>query len=139
MPEFVPSHDAETRNFVRALTDYDDNADELPQLLLETQLKICKMGLHNKYDIDDFYADSGITQALVAGTAIKCKLAVENYSVSSWTVGDQSIDVSGVRDTDVPQLQSWQSMYQDGIATSDETASRVPQNTADYISRNNQS
>lgn len=131
-PGFVPTNDREAATLVRALTDYENTPDELTDANLQQHLKLAKLRIYNEVDSNDFFSDSGLGQALIALAAIHAKLAVENYSVSGFTVGDQQIDVSGVRDADAAQLQIWAEMQADGLAESEFTSTYAPNNTANY-------
>ena len=134
-PSFTPTSDAEAKSLVRALTDYSDNADELPEGRLQSHLDIVKMELHNHADVDeaDIYADAGLAQALVAGTAIKSKIAVENYSVVRWRIGDQEIDTAAFNNPENAQLETWHQMHSDGLRASDQTSAYAPSNSVGYI------
>lgn len=136
MTQYAPSTDSEAREMIRGLTLYEDTSDELPQSDLDTQLSIAKMQLKNETGSEDFYSDEGLGQALVATTAILAKAAVENYSITRWDVGSESIDVSGAGDDAQAQFQQWASMAADGVASSSsssKTQSATNINSANYV------
>lgn len=130
---FAPSTDSDVRRQVRALTDYADDPDELPQSKLDDIIEIAKLRLYNEVDSDNFYEDAGLGQALVATTAILAKARVENFSVSSWSIGDQTIDTSTVADSDAVQFKEWNQMHLDGLDASSESGSAVPRNTTEFM------
>lgn len=136
MTQFAPTTDSETTDMVRGLTLYADSPDELRASELDTQLNIAKMRLKNETGSESFYSDAGLGQALVFATAILAKSAVENYSVTRWDVGSDSIDVSGAGDTDQQQFSDWASMVADGVASSSsssKTQSATNINSANYV------
>jgi len=114
--DIYPTDDADTRQLVRALTQYEDNTDELPRSELDTHIRLAKMRLQTQTDKSDFYKIDGLGQALVATTAILAKAAVENYSVDRWDLGVGTIDVGSAGDADVVQFSEWASMAAEGLA-----------------------
>ena len=127
----APGSDPETVELVRALTGYSDTQDELPDARAHSLIDIVKLQLYNAAGVDeaDIYDDAGLAQALLAGVAIKAKCQVENYSVTSWSVADQSVDVSGVRSDDAVQLQQWAELHMQGLQASPKTSLGDPSNT----------
>lgn len=131
---FVPSSEADLHTYVRELTQYEDAPDGLPSDKLNTHIDIAKLRLYNRVDSDKWFTDAGLAQALLGMTAILAKAAVENYSVTSWNVADQEIDVSGMGDEDAAQFQQWAEMVYQGLRNSDATPDYSVSNTANYIS-----
>jgi len=132
--DIYPTDDADTRQLVRALTQYEDNTDELPRSELDTHIRLAKMRLQTQTDKSDFYKIDGLGQALVATTAILAKAAVENYSVDRWDLGVGTIDVGSAGDGDVVQFSEWASMAAEGLADAglnSNTATNI--NSAGYI------
>jgi len=117
----APSSRADVKAYVRGLTDYSDTPDELPETALDTLVDLAKLKIANKVDGADFYVDSGLGQALVGTTAILAKERVENYSISSWSVGDQSVTVDSTSNDS--QLESWNDLVLEGMAASSATPS----------------
>lgn len=132
-PDFVPTSDRDVKQYVRVLTDYDENPDEYPEPQLDAAIEIAKLELYNRVDDDSFYSDSGLGQALVAGTAIIAKLGVENYSVTRWRIGDQEMETTGFQNPEQAQLSNWNEMVKSGLQSSDATPDYAPSNTASYI------
>jgi|APHM01.1.fsa_nt_gi hypothetical protein len=133
IPNFTPTSDEEARDFVRTLTNYDNTVDELPEAALDSHLRVSKMALYNEVGVQDFYKDAGLAQALVAATAIYAKAAVENYSVSGWSVGDINIQTSAFDNPEGAQFQFWGELHANGLRASDKTPTHAPRNTAEYI------
>lgn len=133
LPDFVPTSDKAVKRLVRTVTDYSDDADQLPEATLDELLDVAKLRLYNEVGADEFYDDSGLGQALVFTVAILAKARIENYSVTSWSIGDQRIDTSGVRDGDAEQFQRWTQMVADGISASDDGGPGAPSSTTEYI------
>ena len=120
--------DSDLKEMVRGLTHYGDNAEELPDSDLETQIRVGKLRLKNKTDIDltgdePFYSDDGIAQALLFTTCILAKCAVENYSVDRWDIGVAQIEVREAGDADQVQFQQWAELVAEGLHASDENTS----------------
>jgi len=139
---YAPSSDADVESMVRAVTGYEDTPDELSSATFGTILDLSKLTLTTETSIDDdeadndvWYTDAPLGQALVFVTAIRAKVAVENYSITSWTVGDQTIDVRNAGDAEQVQFDQWMSYVADGISQSDnaEPSSPSPSNTASFI------
>lgn len=132
-PSYAPTSDGEVETYVRALTDYDDAADELPISTFGTQLKIAKLRLNNRVNSDDWYSDAGLGQALVACTAIMCKATVENFSIDSWTIGDQSVEAANANPAQSQQLTLWNDMLVEGLDSSRAGADNQLSNSASFI------
>lgn len=132
--EYAPSNRTELIELVRALTGYDDTADQLPQDQLTSLVQIAQLRLANKAD-DDFFTDAGLGQALLGYTAILAKAEVENYSVSGYTIGATSIDTSGAGRDDAAQLKRWATLVREGLDESAAyEASGGLRDSAGYIS-----
>jgi len=120
-PEFAPSDQNDVVDYVRGLTDYDDTPDQLPSTALETLIDLARLRIYNSVGSKQFYADAGLGQALVATTAILAKERVENYSIASWSVGDQSVTVEGSGTAE--QFNDWNDIVLEGLQASDATPS----------------
>lgn len=131
--DFVPDNDSEVKTYVRTLTDYVDDPDQLPEPKLDNLIDLAKLEIYNKTDSDAFYDDSGLGEALIGATAIMAKARVENYSVSSWSIGDQTIDVQGASDQEAVQFQQWNNMVVNGLESSSASGSGSPSSTTEYI------
>jgi len=125
--------DSELKTRVRALTGYEDTPDELSGTDLDSLVNAAKHRLAVQTGSENWYSDSAMGMALVGTTCIIAKSAVENYSVSSWTIGDQTIDVNGAGNVEQAQFQQWSQMVATGIRQSGDTKTAVPTNTTDYI------
>lgn len=133
MPSVAPQSDPEAKRLVRTLTNYDDTEDELTDASLQGHLDIAKLELYNEVGTDAVYSDAGLGQALVAATAIYAKAAVENYSVSSWSVGDMNVSAGAFKNPENAQFMKWGKLHAGGLQSSDKTPTHAPRNTAGYI------
>lgn len=128
--------DFELKQKVRTLTGYARDDDELSEPDLDGLLDISKLIIKNATGSDSWYSDEGLGQALLGVTCIRAKESVENYSVSSWSVGDEEIDVSGASDPDAVQFTRWNELVNEGLSASQEaetTHSMSIRNTSAYI------
>jgi hypothetical protein len=119
-----PTDKSDVRELVRGLTLYEDDADEIPQSTLDTQIQLAQMKLKTLTADSDWYTNEDLGQALVGTTAILSKCAIENYSVSSWDMGAASIDVSGAGDDEQMQFQQWADLVAEGLANGGYTSGR---------------
>lgn len=133
MASYSVTSDSELRTRVRALTGYEDTADELSHSDLDEIAAQAKQSIAVEYGTDTWYSDEGIGMALVGTTCIFAKAAIENYSVSSWSVGDQTIDVQGAGQTEQAQFEFWAGLTSTGVQNSSQSNSVAPTNTSDYI------
>jgi len=128
MASYDITTDDELTTRVRALSQYADDPQELPSGELSTLVADAKREIHLRTDSNKWYDDAsgtlqdrGLTQALLGLTLVKAKNAVENYSVSAWDVLGQTINVTGVADTDASQFEKWIGMMDEGLAKSSQT------------------
>lgn len=136
MSTFEISSDAEVKHKVRALTGYEDSDDELPEPTLDALLDISKSRLSTKAGSQAWYTDPSLGQALLGVTAILAKSSVENYSVDSWTIGEESINVSGSGDDSDAQFSHWNQLVVEGLKSSnnaDTEHNLSVSNTSEYI------
>lgn len=119
--EFTVDDDSDIKKYVRGVTFYDDTRNELPEAKLETQIELAKNRLSVKYGIGstDYFNDDNLAQALIYGTAIYCKGAVENYSVGSWDFGDERIESHDIPPEESIQLNQWANAVDDALDNSD--------------------
>lgn len=129
----APSDEGDVRDYVRTLTEYSDDDSQLPRKPLQDLTDIAKLRIYNRTGSESFFSDSGLGQALVGVTAILAKARVENYSVSSWSIGDETIDTSGMPAEDSIQVQQWNEMHVEGLQSSSSGGESAPMNTSDYI------
>jgi hypothetical protein len=128
------SDESELKSLTRSLTGYEDTQDELPQGDLDDLITVAAMEVYNEGGSDKWFTDTGLGQALLFTLCIYAKARVENYSVSSWTVGDQTINVQNAGDEDQVQFTRWAQAANDGIEASEEvTTTYTVENTAGYI------
>lgn len=139
MPPFEITDETELKSRVRDTSLYADNPDEVTSTELTSHIHNAQLRLVNETGSQAWYSDTGLMQALLYSTLIEAKLAIENYSVSSWDVGAGRIDVSGAGDNDQAQFEQWAEWVSQGIDFSDEveatdgdTATNIVSN-ADYF------
>jgi len=137
MSEYSIEGDSELKQMVRGLTHYADHEEELPDDVLETQIKVSKLRLKNKTNIDleggNFYDDDGIAQALLFTTCILAKCAAENYSIDRWDIGGSHIEARYAAEPDQIQFQQWAELVAEGLKNSEETtAGPLPRVTRSY-------
>lgn len=114
--------DAELRDQVRSLTNYDQS--ELSTEDLKTELSVAKLVIKNRADVDmtksePFYNDDGLTQALLFTTCIFAKAGVENIALDRWNVGDINIETWDVGDASAQQFKKWNTLVAEGLKASD--------------------
>lgn len=137
IPSFVPSDDSAAMSMVRTMTNYDGPADGVDDAALAMQLRLSKTRLYNLTGVEDVYSDSGLAQTLVAATAIYTKAAVENYSIQSWSIGDQQIETGAFDNPESAQFTMWHQLHLEGLRSSDATDSMTPSNTARGVGHTN--
>jgi hypothetical protein len=138
MNDYDITSNTELDERVRAETGYEDTPDELPQSDLETLRANAKLVLATDAGVDDgWYTDRGLGLALLGVTCVKAKARVENYSVSSWSLGGGDVSIE-VEDSDGSSIQmtEYENMIQMGMARADDvdatlTATNI--NSASYI------
>lgn len=120
---FTVSDDSDIKTYVRALTNYSDSKQELPDQQLKVQIALGKQRLQTKYGVseDTYSSDDSLAQALIYGVAIYCKGTVENYSVGSWDFGDEGIEARDVPPEDSVQLNQWSVVVEDSLSDSPNT------------------
>lgn len=141
LPDFAIQSDAELAEAVRDKTSYNDTADELPGTANSGQLggiiDDAKRVLYMRTDSDGWYSDLPYGQALVALTAMKAKAAVENINISSYGIGDESVQFTNADPEDSQQITAWSREVNEGIEKSDidfdSGGSPSLSNTASYI------
>lgn len=130
-----PKSDSELRQRVRDETSYEDHADELPQSQLDGIIGAAKGRLELETGSDQWYSDDGLGFALAAYTCMRAKAAVENVSMSSYSIGDEQVSFESASPEDSQQLQQWAEDVTVGLDASslDTAQGPVPTNTADYV------
>lgn len=117
--DLAPQNDTDLKELVRSLSGYDDNPDALPKSDLDSVVRTSKLRLKNKYNSMAWYSDSGYGEALLGLTLIRSKARVENYSLSEWEIGNQSVSVDADDPEDSQQLQDWNDMVNNGVENAD--------------------
>jgi hypothetical protein len=130
-----PSTDTELKDKVRAETSYDDTADELPTTQLDELVGQSKAYVELSTGSDAWYRDDGLGFALVAYTCMRVKSAVENISLSSYTLGDEQVSFDTDDPEDSQQLESWADDVVVGLSASNVDDSTRPQirDSANYV------
>jgi len=136
MPSYQIKDDIDLKDSVRDLTGYRDNRDELPEPELNGIIETMKLRLSTKFSDTNWYSDDGYSLVLLGATCIYCKAQVENYSVDSYSIGDESIEVSNATPEDSSQFQLWKDMVVEGTKNSsvlESSSSSRMLNTSEYI------
>lgn len=130
-----PKNNAETKTIVRAETSYEDLPDELPSDQLDTLVERAKAKLEMTTGSGAWYSDDGLGFALAAYASMRAKAAVENISLSSYSIGDESASFDADDPETSQQLQQWAEDVSDGLDASslDESVGPTPTNTSSYI------
>lgn len=132
--DYAVETEDELKSLARSITGYEDTQDELPAGHLDDLVTVAAMSVFNETGSDQWFADSGLGQALLFTLCIRTKERVENYSVSSWSVGDQTINVQNAGEEDQAQFVNWAQQVNDGLEASDEvTTAYTVENSAGYI------
>jgi hypothetical protein len=114
-----PTDDGELRDAVRADTSYDDTDDELPQSQLDAIVERSKGRMELATGSDAWYMDDGLGFALVAYTCMRAKAAVENISLSSYSLGAEDVEFHHADPDESMQLQQWAEDVRIGLDASD--------------------
>lgn len=130
-----PTSDSELKTIVRDETSYEDNSDELPNSQLETIIARAKGKVELTTGSGSWYSDNGLGFALAAYTCMRAKAAVENISLSGYSIGDERVSFKTEDPEDSHQLQMWAEDVKDGLAASsvDQAVGPTPTNTSSYI------
>lgn len=130
-----PTDDHELAQIVRGETSYEDTEDELPSTQLDTIIEQAKAKVELETGTNQWYSDKGIGFALAAYTKIRAKAAVENISLSSYSMGAEEVSFADADPEDSHQLQTWHDDVLTGLdATDVDTSGNLqPKNSADYI------
>jgi hypothetical protein len=133
---FQIDNDSDLEAAVRSATGYHDEVDELTPTNLTAHIDDAKRDVYIETDSTDWYDDLALGQALKAHTCIIAKVAVENYSVSSYSFGDITIAAPDASPEDSLQLQQWAQQAAEALeesdANDDATATGLS-NTSAYI------
>jgi hypothetical protein len=136
LPDFAVTNNTELEYAVRDKTSYDDTGDEWPTEQADGNIEDAKRVLYMRTSSTDWYTDVAYGQALVAMTAMKAKEAVENVSIDSYGIGDETLSFRNADPEDSQQIRSWSDEINQGLAQSDvefEGNEVRFKNTASYI------
>lgn len=114
-----PSDDSELRDVVRAETSYENTDDELPQSQLDNLIERSKAKLELETGVNSWYSNDGIGFALVAYTCMRAKAAVENISMSSYSIGAEDVEFHHADPEDNMQMQQWADDVNTGLDATD--------------------
>ena len=135
MAAWDPTSDADVKTAVRAETQYEDNADELPDSELDTLVERAKHRVSLETGSTAWFTDSGMGMVLIAYTCMRTKAAVENASIVSYSLGDESVQLRNADPDTSQQIQQWADDVAVGLnASSADASSRLkPRNTSGYV------
>jgi hypothetical protein len=133
---FQIDDDDDLQAAVRSATGYHDEIDELTPSNLEAHIEDAKRDVYIETDSTEWYDDLALGQALKAYTCIITKVAVENYSVSSYSFGDITISAPDASPEESTQLQRWAEQAAEALEESAANEDAKPtgmRNTSGYI------
>lgn len=132
-----PQDDSDVETAVRAETQYDDNADELPSSDLQNLIGRAKHRVSLETGDTSWYSDSGLGLVLIAYTCMRAKAAVENAFIESYSIGDQDVTVRNADPETSQQIQQWAEDVRVGLdaSSADTHTGPLPRNTSDYVGR----
>lgn len=135
MPAPQVTDDRDVKDRVYASTNYEDSTDELPETQLDTLLDISKGRMVNDVGTDKWYTERPLGDALVAYTCMRCKAAIENFAISGYTMGDETVQTRNADPDDSQQIQMWAEDIQAALNKSsvDSSTSQKMRNTSGYI------
>lgn len=135
MATWDPTSNADVKAAVRAETQYEDNPDELPDAELDTLLERAKHRVSLETGSTDWFSDSGMGLVLIAYTCMRAKAAVENASIVSYSLGDESVQLRNADPETNQQIQQWADDVRVGLnaSTVDSSTRLKPKNTSGYI------
>jgi hypothetical protein len=130
-----PTDDTELKEIVRDETSYENTADELPDDQLGTIIERAKGRMELDTGSSAWYSDDGLGFALAAYACMRAKSAVENFSLSNYSIGDESVSFRDESPEDSQQIQQWAEDVKVGLEASDkdEKVGPRPTNTSGYI------
>lgn len=124
--------ESDLKTLTRSLTQYSDT--NISPTDLDNLVRVAAMRVETKAGSDAWFSDDELGKALLFTTCILTKASVENYSVNSWEIGDETIEVENASESESVQLSEWASAVADAIEESEETTGGyVPSNTANFI------
>lgn len=132
---FSVTSDSELTSRVRTITGYDDTSDEVPQSDMTDLVDVAKADVFSETDTTEWYSDHHMGEVLVYTLCVKAKLRVENYSVSQWSLGNESVTTLNAVPDEEGQLQFWIGKIEDNMDDSpvtDEGGSGVAELTSTY-------
>jgi hypothetical protein len=132
-----PEDDLELKEAVRDETSYENTEDELPESQLDGIIERSKGRLQLETGVADgaWYSDRGLGFALGAYACMRAKAAVENISLSSYSLGDEQVSFTNTDPDSSQQLQQWAEDVNVGLDASslDQPQGPTPTNTSGYI------
>jgi hypothetical protein len=135
MSQHAISSERELKFKIREITGYENTDDELPESTLDSVISASKLELELETGHTAWYSDKGLGFALLYLSCIKAKERIENYTVTEWDIGNETIDVSDVADEDSVQFKNWSRNVNKGVRKSKKTANSADlfSNTSSYI------
>lgn len=131
LPDFIPESDEELYDIIRDITGYGDSVDKA---VLESQIRIAKLRLYNRTGKDDFYDNASLTQALLGYTGMLTKSTVENTTLESYEIGDESVQFGNVNSNN-PIMDLWAEMVAEALGDIDSASDNMGMsNSSSFIS-----
>lgn len=120
---FTVTSDTDLVDRVRFITGYEDDPKELPSSDMDGLIQAAKSDVYSEAETTEWYDEHHLSEVLVYTTCIKCKLHIENYSVSKWSIGNESVSTLQAVPDEEGQLMEWYSEVEDNLDDSPETDS----------------
>ncbi|UBF23166.1 hypothetical protein M1M34_gp015 [Haloarcula tailed virus 2] len=133
---FSITSDPELKTRVRSATDYNDDEDEgILDSDLDNIIKDAKSKVFLETGSKAWYTDDGLGFALIAYTCMRTKAQVENFAISSYTLGNETVNTRNATPEQSQQIQQWADDVRTGMNASELDGSTKPkmQNTSGYI------
>lgn len=129
-------NDAELTERIRSATGYPDDEDEgILASDLENIIKDAKTKVFLETKSKEWFSDDGLGFALLAYASMRTKAQVENFAISKYSLGNESVTTRNATPEQSQQIQQWADDVRTGLNASQIDQSTKPkmQNTGGYV------
>lgn len=136
---FSVTSDTELKDRVRSATDYADDSEEgIADSDLDNIIKDAKSKVFLETRSKSWYTNDGLGFALIAYTCMRAKAQVENFAISSYELGNESVTTRNATPEQSQQIQQWADDVRTGLNASelDKSTKQKMRNTSGYIGEN---
>ena len=133
---FSISDDSELKTRVRSATGYEDDEDEgILTSDLDNIIKDAKAKVFLETNAKKWYTDDGLGFALLAYTCMRTKAQVENFAISKYSLGNESVTTRNATEEQSQQIQQWADDVRTGLNASelDKSTKQKMRNTSGYV------